>query len=159
MMPRRLPILAVILSVTGIIPFILCGLGAVAANAVTSLLAAYVLIGYGAVILSFVGAVHWGLTLATEHDPAERPRLLLGVLPALVGWGALSAALYSQQPVLGLLLLIAGFILTVVAEWHGHSRGWVPGGYIGMRLAITAIVVLTLTTVVGVRLIGGHLIL
>ena len=158
-MPRRLPVLAVILSVAGIIPFILCGLGAVAANVVTSLLAAYVLIGYGAVILSFVGAVHWGFTLATEHDPAERPRLLLGVLPALVGWGALAATLYSQQPVLGLILLIVAFILTVIAEWHGHQRGWVPGGYIGMRIAITAIVVLTLTTVVGVRLIGGHLIL
>jgi hypothetical protein len=157
-MPRRLPVLAIILGIAGIIPFVLCGLGAVATNAVTSQLAAFVLIGYGAVILSFLGGVHWGFTLATEHDPAERPRLLLGVLPALAGWGALAASLYSLQPVLGLSLLITAFILAIVAEWHGHRRGWVPAGYIGMRVAITVLVVAILTTVTVLRLIGGHLI-
>jgi hypothetical protein len=157
-MPRRLPALAVILGIAGLIPFILCGLEAVATNTVTSQLAAYVLIGYGAVILGFLGAVHWGFTLATDHDPAERPRLALGVLPALAGWGALAATLYTAQPVLGLVLLIVAFILTVIAEWHGHRRGWVPGGYIGLRVAITVVVVAILTTVTVLRLIGGHLI-
>ena len=157
-MPRRLPVLAIILTVAGVVPFVLCGVGATASNTITSQISAYVLIGYGAVILSFLGAVHWGLTLATEHDPAERPRLLLGVVPALIGWGALAATLYARAPILGLVLLIVGFILTVVAEWHAHRRDWVPAGYIGMRIAATAVVVLILTTVTGVRLIGGHLI-
>ncbi len=158
-MPRRLPALAIVLGVAGLLPFLAFGLGSVSTNLITSRVAAYVLIGYGAVILSFVGAVHWGFTLATEHDPAERPRLLLGVVPALVGWAALALTLSTLQPVLGLLVLIAGFILTAVAEWHGHSRGWVPGGYITLRLILTAVVVLILTTVMGVRLIGGHLIM
>jgi hypothetical protein len=157
-MPHRLPILAVILTVAGIIPFLLCGLGAVAANDVTSQPAVLVLIGYGAAVLSFLGGVHWGLTLATEDDPAERPRLALGVVPGLMGWGALAASLYSKAPIFGLLLLILAFILTVVVEWRGHRREWLPAGYIGMRVAATAIVVLILTTVTGVRLIGGHLI-
>ncbi len=158
-MPRRLPALAVILSAAGLIPFLAFGVGSVSANVITSRIAAYVLIGYGAVILSFVGAVHWGLTLATEHDPAERPRLILGVLPALVGWAALALTLSTLEPVLGLLLLISGFVLTAVAEWRGHSRGWVPGGYITLRLILTGVVVVILTTVMGVRLIGGHLIM
>jgi hypothetical protein len=158
MMPHRLPILAVILTVAGIVPFLLCGLGSVATNDVTSRLSGFALIGYGAVILSFLGGVHWGLTLATEDDPAERPRLLLGVVPALMGWAALAASLYTQQPMFGLMLLILSFILTVVVEWRGHRRDWVPGGYIGMRIAATAVVVLILTTVTGIRLIGGHLI-
>lgn len=157
-MPRRLPALAVILGIAGIIPFILCGLGAVAANNVTSMLAAYVLIAYGAVILSFLGGVHWGFTLAVEPDPAERPRLSLGVIPALAGWAAVAVSLYAAQPLLGLSLLIAAFILTIVVEWQGHRRGWVPGGYIGMRVAITVVVVAILTTVTVLRLIGGHLI-
>ncbi len=157
-MPRRLPILAVILSIAGIIPFVLCGLGAVATNAVTSQLAALVLIGYGAVILSFLGGVHWGFTLAVEHDRAERLRLGLGVVPGLLGWAALAIAIYSLQAALGLALLIAAFILAVVAEWQGHGRDLVPGGYIGMRIAITVVVVAILTTVMVLRLIGGHLI-
>jgi hypothetical protein len=158
-MPRRLPILAVVLGLAGIIPFLLCGLAAAQANSPSAMLASYVLIGYGAVILGFLGGVHWGFTLSAAHDPAEFPRLALGVVPALIGWAALAATLYAGQPVLGLLILIAAFILTFVAEWHGHRRGWVPGGYIGMRLAITCVVVLILTTVTGVRLIGGHLIM
>ena len=158
-MPRRLPVLAIILSVAGLIPFLLFGLGSVSTNTITSRIAAYVLIGYGAVILSFIGAVHWGFTLATEHDPAERPRLALGVVPSLVGWGALALTLFTLQPVLGLLVLIAGFVATAVVEWRAHGRGWVPGGYIGMRLGLTGVVVLILTTVMGVRLIGGHLIM
>jgi len=158
-MPRRLPILAVILGLAGIIPFLLCGLAAAQANSPAAVMAAYVLIGYGAVILAFLGGVHWGFTLSTAHDPAEIPRLILGVLPALAGWAALAASLYASQPIIGLLLLIAAYILTIVAEWHGHRRGWVPGGYIGMRIAITGVVVLILTTVTGVRLIGGHLIM
>jgi hypothetical protein len=158
-MPRRLPILAVILGLAGIIPFLLCGLAAAQANSPAAILAAYVLIAYGAVILAFLGGVHWGFTLSTTHDPAETPRLILGVLPALAGWAALAAALYARQPVIGLLILIAAFILTIVVEWQGHRRGWVPAGYIGMRLAITCVVILILTTVTGVRLIGGHLIM
>ena len=158
-MPRRLPALAIILGVAGLIPFLVFGIGSVSTNTITSRLAAYVLIGYGAVILSFIGAVHWGFTLATEHDPAERPRLVLGVMPALVGWAALALTLFTLEPVLGLLLLIAGFVVTFIIEWRAHGRGWVPGGYIGLRLGLTAVVVLTLTTVMGVRLIGGHLIM
>ena len=157
-MPRRLPILAVILSTAGIIPFVLCGLGAVATNAVTSQLAALVLIGYGAVILSFLGGVHWGFTLAVEHDRAERLRLGLGVIPGLLGWAALAVAIYSLQAALGLALLIAAFILAVVVEWRAHGRDLVPAGYIGMRIAITVVVVAILTTVTVLRLIGGHLI-
>ena len=109
-MPRRLPALAIILSVAGLIPFLLFGIGSVSTNILTSRIAAYILVGYGAVILSFIGAVHWGFTLATEHDPAERPRLILGVIPGLLGWAALALTLSTLQAVLGLLLLIAGFM-------------------------------------------------
>lgn len=158
-MPRRLPALAIILGVAGLLPFLLLGVGSVSTNVISSRIAAYLLVGYGAVILSFIGAVHWGFTLATEHDPAERPRLILGVVPALVGWAALAVTLATLEPVLGLVLLIAGFIVTTAVEWRAHGRGWVPGGYIGMRLGLTAVVVLILTTVMGVRLIGGHLIM
>ena len=159
MMPRRLPALAIILGVAGLLPFVLLGVGSVSTNLISSRIAAYLLVGYGAVILSFIGAVHWGFTLATEHDPAERPRLVLGIVPALVGWAALAVTLVTQQPVLGLVVLILGMIVTVVIEWRAHGRGLVPGGYIGLRIGLTAVVVLILTTAMGVRLIGGHLIM
>jgi hypothetical protein len=157
-MPRRLPALAVILGIAGLIPFIICGLGATAANDVRSSLSAFALIGYGAVILGFLGGVHWGFTLSVQHDPAERFRLSLGVLPAIVGWLALALTFATSQAVLGLAILIAAYVGTVVVEWRAHARGLVPDGYIGLRVGISAVVILLLTTVLGVRLVGAHLI-
>jgi hypothetical protein len=157
-MHRRLPILAVILSAGGLVPFVMCGLGAVATNTITSLPAANLLIAYGAIVLSFLGGVHWGLTLATEHDPAERQRLVGGVAPAVLAWAVVAVSMYTLQPSLGIALLIALFILAAGAEWRAHHLGLVPGGYIGLRIVMTVIVVAILTTVLMLRLIGGHLI-
>ena len=46
------------------------------------------MLGYGAVILSFIGALHWGVAMcATGLDPAQRRRAFLwSVAPALLAW-------------------------------------------------------------------------
>jgi len=157
-MPHRLPFLAVVLGLAGIMPFILCGLEATAANSVASAIAAQLLVAYGAIILAFLGGVHWGFTLAAPSDVAEQQRLVGGVLPAILGWLIVGASLYSQMPVLALLLLIGCFIAGAAAEWHGHGLGLVPGGYIALRIGITVAVVAILTVVTVLRLVGAHLI-
>lgn len=42
---------------------------------------------YGAVILSFLGGVRWGIALITNNRYARR-NLIFSVLPALLGWAA-----------------------------------------------------------------------
>ena len=88
------------------------------------------LAAYGAVILSFLGAVHWGLALdaPAEDAPAAWPRFAFGVLPALVGWLALLAPV---QP--GLVMLAAGILATAGVESAVARRGLLPRGYIGLR--------------------------
>ena len=73
----------------GLIPFVGCALAMLLFNeAAARELIGRVLLGYGAVILSFLGGVHWGLVLLQR--PAAAMRLLaVGVLPALVGWASL----------------------------------------------------------------------
>lgn len=158
-MPHRLPFLAILLGAAGLLPFLISGLGAVSAEPQAARAACDMLIVYGAIVLSFLGAVHWGFTLATDHDPAERPRLLLGVAPSIGAWLAAGVGLWLGNRVLGLLVMAALFVGTAVVEWRAHERGWVPGGYIALRLALTAIVVIILITVLGVRAIGGHVLL
>jgi Protein of unknown function (DUF3429) len=46
------------------------------------------LLGYGATIASFLGAIHWGLAMRERPERAMLP-LLWGVTPGLVGCGAL----------------------------------------------------------------------
>ena len=159
MTESRLPPLAIILSAGGLIPFFLTGLYAVRANPVADQYnpaAVLGLISYAAVILSFIGAVHWGFVIEGREEPQERSRLMLGVLPALVGWGAVMLALVAQ-PAASLAMLVAGFVGAAVVEQRACRRGLVPRAYMIMRWVLTIIVALVLTTVLGIRLVGGHL--
>jgi len=157
-MPHRLPFLAVVLGIAGIIPFLLCGLEATSANAQNGMIASHLLVAYGAIILSFLGGVHWGFTLAAPEDSAEQQRLVGGVLPAICGWLILGMGLLTGMPALAIAALIACFIAGTAAEWHGYQAGMVPGGYIALRVAITFAVVAILTVVAALRLVGAHLI-
>jgi hypothetical protein len=156
-MPRTLPFLAVVLGIVGVIPFVICGLGSVATNFIGAQIAIQLLLAYGAVVLSFLGGIHWGVSLAT--DEGTRQRLTLGVLPSLLGWLTLALALYSGRPALGVALLIVLFFVAAAAEWKGHLHGGIPSGYIVLRIAVTVAIEAILITVLVLRLVGGHLLL
>jgi hypothetical protein len=69
------------------------------------------LIMYGAVILSFVGALWWGLAV---HATAPAPRTTMfiwSVVPALIGWASI-----MTEPAIGLRMLIAGLALQWVLD-------------------------------------------
>ncbi len=160
----RLPPLAIALSVGGLIPFVGLGFAAVSVGDEAQARALLIgLIGYGAVILGFLGAVHWGLALAGYGGPMQtgrvaRLRLGLGVVPALLGWAALLIGLASPYPSLSLGLLIAGFVGVVVIEARARRDGLVPNGYMGMRWTITICVVAVLAAVALLRLANARLV-
>ncbi|WP_431269434.1 DUF3429 domain-containing protein [Dankookia sp. P2] len=92
--------------------------------------ALYALAAYGAVILSFLGAVHWGLALRAPaaEAAAMAPRLGLGVVPSLVGWVAL-----LLPPLPGLSMLALGILGTAAVETAAARRGLVPPAYLRLR--------------------------
>jgi hypothetical protein len=107
-------------------------------------------IGYGATILSFVGAVHWGLALARRW--AWSTGLVAGsILPAVLGT---IATLVGGQK--GLALLVAGFGLFWIYE-HRRCGADLPPDYLRMRrnlsLAVCSMLALTmiLSDSVGLR--------
>jgi hypothetical protein len=107
-----LPPLLLKLGYAGLIPFV--GLALLVQLAPTPLnyLSAESLAGYGAVITSFMGALHWGASLHTLGKPLSGDRWLdrnawiWGVIPALVAW----LALHIYIPV-GLLILASTLII------------------------------------------------
>lgn len=125
----------------------LAGLGAVpflamaAAHVVTPAVAAAHLggdaafIGYGAVILSFMGGVRWGAALAPSAQPLAAQTMIVSVAPSLAGW----LALLIDRP-WSLLLLLAGFAAQGVWDVAGARNGALPGWFGKLRMVISAIV-------------------
>jgi hypothetical protein len=90
------------------------------------------LLGYGATIASFLGAIHWGL--AMRDGPAQPvPSLLWGVVPSLLAWPALLLA-----PTLG-LLLIAALLWACFAVDRVLYPGYRLQAWLPMRLRLTMV--------------------
>jgi hypothetical protein len=168
-MHTRLPPFAVALGIAGLVPFIGCGIAAVSTADTQAVPAFAALIAYGAVILAFLGGVHWGFVLAPQPDSdvaASAParlaqpnlRLLLGVLPSLIGWAAL-LTLQFAAPAIALAILIIGFLATVIAEWQMRRRAVIPTGYMWLRWGLSLVVLVTLITVMALHLLGAKIIL
>ena len=135
---KDVPRPALILGLAGLIPFLAGPPAAFAAGYPESFYFVNLQMAYGAVILSFMGAVHWGLALA-QDDAGNFPRLGLAVLPALAGWAALMI-----PTGLGLLLLAAGFAGVFFADLRTVAAGRAPAWYPALRKLLTAVVLLCL---------------
>lgn len=107
-----LPPLVRKLAYAGLIPFVGLALMVQLAPTPVNYLSAESLAGYGAIITSFMGALHWGASLHTLGKPltgdrwVDRNAWIWGVIPALVAW----VALHIYIPV-GLLILAAMLII------------------------------------------------
>ena len=126
----------------GVIPFAVLALGSAFGDAALGLRVVPALIAYGAVILSFLGGVHWGLAIAgfgAAGSAAMWPHLGLSVVPSLVGWAALLVPTSAGLPVLA-----AAFAAMLVIDLRATRRGAAPAWYPLLRWPLTAAVVAAL---------------
>lgn len=165
-MHHRLPPAALALGIAGLLPFIGLGIAALSTASDTDALRYLLaLVAYGAVVLAFLGGVHWGFVLhpaalpegMTPDERRDAARLGLGVLPSLIGWAALLTPLLGI-PEIGLAILIAGYIATIATEAQLRRRSLMPTGYMAMRWGLSVVVLIVLITVLALRLIGAKII-
>lgn len=133
------PPAAAVLGVTGLVPFL--GLAALALLAPALREAALgALRSYGAVILSFVGALHWAYAVRrVAHGSSAWIQYGWSVIPALVAWATLllpiPAGLRGQAAAL------------VACLWIDHAMARVdpvPAWLLRLRLLLTAVAAGTL---------------
>lgn len=155
---RILPPLAILLGLAGLIPFLGTGLVALTEPGEWGRLALVALTAYAAVILAFLGGVHWGLALedgVKQTAATQRVRFVGGVVPSLVGWvGLLVGAVGFAKT--GLLVEAAGFVGVTIAEARGTRAGLVPRAYMGLRWVLSLVVIVCLVSVVIVLALGGR---
>jgi len=136
------PRLAILLGYAGLIPFISGAIGIWITPPAWRTDVLMALLHYAAVILAFMGAIHWGLAMARERqDNAAHRQLGLSVLPALLGWLAISSGLSA---LLALALLISGFIGLYLADVHAVKLELAPRWYTALRKPLTAVVLISL---------------
>jgi hypothetical protein len=159
----RLPPLAIVLGVLGLLPFL--GFGFLSVLPDPSLRHLMLLLAYAAVILSFLGGIHEGFALlapaplpaaarpAGDWKRAETLRLLGASLCALIAWGDLLLAAYGP-PWLALMVMILAFAAMPAFEQRGALHGWVPRPYMWLRWVLNVAVVAVLLAVLVLRWLG-----
>ena len=131
------------LGASGALPFVACAIASLAAPELLAGQATVALIAYGAVILSFLGGVHWGMAIAIagpgwgQSPPARR--LIVSVIPSLVAWAAL---LVAVKP--ALYLLAVSFLAMLFIDMTAARQAEAPGWYPRLRLPLTLTVVASL---------------
>lgn len=89
------------------------------------------LLAYGATIISFLGAIHWGLTMREEQP--DRIAIIWGVIPSLVAWVSLIVDTHWGLAIQFITLWICFFI-----DFKRYPIFGV-GQWLSMRLQLTVI--------------------
>lgn len=134
--PLAIPAVALILGVAGVIPFVGLTLAPLASFEPFGRDPLNVLALYGAIILSFMGAVHWGLAMADTHA-SRASGYIVSVIPALVGWFAIS---FLPLPV-ALRVIAAAFVVLLLVDLRAVKLAVAPAWYGRLRIPLTLVVV------------------
>ncbi|PTD03206.1 hypothetical protein FCULG_00009159 [Fusarium culmorum] len=104
-------------------------------------------LGYGAVIISFLGAIHWGLEYAEKSPSLQRTRFRygMGLASSIIAWPTvilpIEYALTTQ---------FMAFVGLYFADSRAATKGWAPRWYGSYRFLLTAMV----GTAIFISLIG-----
>ena len=96
---------------------------------------------YAGLIVSFLGAISWGLVLSCREMPASQRQWLVywGVMPAILGWVCI---LLPQTIRVG--PLIALFALTLAVDAYSHQKQALPAFWLSLRVQLTLGVIVAL---------------
>ena len=129
------PLAPQILGYSGLLPMLAC-VGGIwlmphLADQLTYIAAIYV-----GVIFSFLGGIQWGMAVHADTtdapDAGVMPRLIIGVVPALITLCAL-----VMPTVYGSTLLILGLWLLLGFEWRYRKTLALPLWYMPLRINLT----------------------
>jgi len=101
--------------------------------------AVQILIAYAAIILAFMGAIHWGQAMSRTSQQHGK-YFYASVIPALTAWIAL-----LLPETLALVVLVCGFIALYAYDRTVSISQAFPDWYIPMRKNLTLVVVLCLS--------------
>ena len=133
----KLPTLAWAYGLAGLLPFVGCAAADVAGLGPGQGAWRFALLGYSAVILSFLGGGRWGFALMS---PRPSPlSMTVSMAPSIAAF----FLLLTREPFLKLALCAAAGCHGLQWLWDVRDPG-APPGYAGLRSTLTAVAVLAI---------------
>lgn len=93
---------------------------------------AFILTAYGAVILSFLGGIRWGI--AMQHTSMIQSFQVVGgaMVPSLIAWAALLVPAKTA-----LAMLVIGLAIQFTVDYRSSRSGLTPDWFLSLRLILT----------------------
>jgi Protein of unknown function (DUF3429) len=135
--PHGIPTAALALGLAGAVPFLVgATLPAFGFTLVAGVPVRVAMLVYGAVILSFLGGIRWGLALREPNVDRQALQFVVSVIPSLVGW---VAVLVGTLP--GMALLAIAFAAQGLLDLKFTEAGRAPAWFGRLRLLLSVLVV------------------
>lgn len=130
-----------LLGYLGLIPFI-SSTGLLILNQHHSAIWQHFLLTYGAVILSFVGALHWSFAMLLGLSTGQQRGLFIwSIIPSLAAWVSLSISAFQ-----GFILLTLFFGIALLRDKQLHEYVDLPNWYLPLRINLTVVAMVCLST-------------
>ena len=131
------PLPALVLGLGGLIPFLAGAVAVWLFEPMAARVAQDMQVAYATVILSFLGAVHWGAALggaALGRPEGARSWGWMGwsVTPALLAWFSVMMA-----PESALMALMACYLAAFAVDMQAVKKGLLPLWYLSLRRVLT----------------------
>lgn len=148
----RPPGLAVGFAFAGLVPFVTGALGLWVTPAAWREWVMQEYLSFAAVILAFMGAIHWGLAMRAEEGSERSPiQLGLSVIPPLLGWLALSLPINLAIPV-----FFFAFGTLYFADIWAAKQGLAPAWYVSLRRPISLVIIGSMIVAWGATLVLSY---
>ena len=137
--PDAVPAWALWLGWLGLIPFVAGALAALVLPDRVAIQSLSMVLAYGAVVLSYLGGVRWGLAMAEYGGPAAPMTWVNAIVPPTVGW---LANLMALAP--GLTLLTLAYLAAFFFDMAMVRAGRAPAWYAALRRPLSAVTIASL---------------
>ena len=138
---NEVPGIPLLLTMGGLIPFIFLSLGIWFFNDVLKSIALYYLLNYSVIIITFLGAIYWGV--AMEKGEKNFKPYVISIIPALLCWFVFMG--FFSNYILILIFFIFAFFSMYLVDVKNVRSNFFPTWYLPLRKIVSVIVLLCLS--------------
>ena len=152
-----MPTVIIPLTLLGLVPFFILAFRSLSIPPLVAQVAVMGLVDYAALLLAFIGGIHWGLALVPQ---TVRPtlRAVAGVVPVAAAWICVVLAQVAS-PTIALVVLVLAYLATVFVEHRAAQRLMLAPRYVYLRWGFSVVACIMMLMVVVLRGFGQTIVL